>query len=137
MLMGSRRQIRMQRNHRGSPLGEVPGDRILPGEPGGSFPRPLPVGDDPGHQGLREPQHQGMPILQHIAAVRRDAVGEGGFGGGADGEIEGGHEEIPEPSRARTPGPVIRKSMARPGCLVRGAVGLAASGGSGAIGMMD
>ena len=91
VLIGTRRQIGMQGNRRCPCACQVLGDGVFPGEPLGALAWALRVLHDPCHEGFREPKYQGAAVLQDLATIRRDALGSGGFRGGADREVEVGH----------------------------------------------
>lgn len=91
VFMGPGWQVWMQRDGWGTLAGQVQGDGIFPGKPLRALAGALRVLHDPRHQAVREAENQSAAVLQDIAPVRRDAVGDGGFRGGSDGEFEGGH----------------------------------------------
>jgi hypothetical protein len=87
MLTRARRQIGMQRDRRCSMLREMLGDGVFPSKPLRALTRPFCVLHHACYERLCEPQNECAGVLQDVTAVRRDAVGDGGFHGGADGEV--------------------------------------------------
>lgn len=78
----------MHRDDRRTVAGEVAGDGAFAGEPSAALARAVAVGDHAGDQAFAEPQHEGVAVLEDVAAVAGHALGGGGFGRGADGKLE-------------------------------------------------
>ncbi len=81
-------QLGMQRDDGGCVPREMLRDRVFPLEPSGALAWAIEIRHNPGDQRFREPEHQRAAVLQDLTTVRCESVGDGRFGGGADGKVQ-------------------------------------------------
>ena len=97
MFVGARGQIRVQRNDGRAVGGEVLGDGVFARKPFRALAGTFDVLHHARDKGRGEPQHQGAGVLENLAPVGCDSVGEQHLARGAN--RRGVHKITPEGAR--------------------------------------
>ena len=88
VLMGSGWKAGVQGDDGGSALSEVQSDGVFSSKPFGSLTWTSDVLNHTSHERGGQSQDEGAAVLEDVASVGRDAVGDGHFLGSADGEFD-------------------------------------------------
>ena len=88
VLMGSGWKAGVQGDDGGFALSEVQSDGVFSGKPFGSLTWTIDVLNHTSHERVGQPKDEGAAVLEDVASVGRDAVGDCHLLGSADGEFE-------------------------------------------------